>query len=66
MRIAADMVVNAAGLGAQAVARSIAGMPPTTIPPLHLAKGNYFSLAGALLSRASSIQCRLQAASACI
>ena len=45
MRIAADVVVNAAGLGAQALARSIAGMPAAKIPPLHLAKGNYFSLA---------------------
>jgi L-2-hydroxyglutarate oxidase LhgO len=46
MRIAADMVVNAAGLGAQALARSITGVPAETIPPLHLAKGNYFSLSG--------------------
>ena len=42
----AARVVNAAGLGAQALARSIAGMPPAKIPPLHLAKGNYFSLSG--------------------
>jgi L-2-hydroxyglutarate oxidase LhgO len=46
MVIAATLVVNAAGLGAQAVARSIGGMPATKIPPLHLAKGNYFSLNG--------------------
>jgi L-2-hydroxyglutarate oxidase LhgO len=46
MRIAAAIVVNAAGLGAQAVARSIAGMPAGKIPPLHLAKGNYFVLSG--------------------
>ena len=46
LRIAAAHVVNAAGLGAQALARSIAGMPPEKIPPLHLAKGNYFSLTG--------------------
>jgi L-2-hydroxyglutarate oxidase LhgO len=45
MRIAVAIVVNAAGLGAQAVARSIAGMPADKVPPLHLAKGNYFSLA---------------------
>ncbi len=44
-RIAARLVVNAAGLGAQAVARSIFGMPCEMVPPLHLAKGNYFSLA---------------------
>ena len=46
MRIAASLVVNAAGLGAQALARSIAGMPAGMIPPLHLAKGNYFVLSG--------------------
>jgi L-2-hydroxyglutarate oxidase LhgO len=46
MRIAAEMVVNAAGLGAQAVAHSITGVAAETIPPLHLAKGNYFSLSG--------------------
>jgi L-2-hydroxyglutarate oxidase LhgO len=39
-------VVNSAGLGAQAVARSIAGVPPHTIPPLHYAKGNYYAPAG--------------------
>jgi L-2-hydroxyglutarate oxidase LhgO len=44
MRIAAAHVVNAAGLGAQALARSIDGMPADKIPPLHLAKGNYFVL----------------------
>ena len=46
MRMLASHVVNAAGLGAQALARSIAGMPAERIPPLHLAKGNYFSLSG--------------------
>ncbi len=46
LRIGATLVVNAAGLGAQKVARSIAGMPAERIPPLHLAKGNYFSLSG--------------------
>jgi L-2-hydroxyglutarate oxidase LhgO len=46
MRPAAGLVVNAAGLSAQALARSIAGMPVDKIPPLHLAKGNYFSLSG--------------------
>ena len=44
MRLAATAVVNAAGLGAQAVARTIEGMPDDKIPPLFLAKGNYFSL----------------------
>lgn len=42
----AKLVVNAAGLGAQTVAASLRGMPADKIPPRHLAKGNYFSLAG--------------------
>jgi L-2-hydroxyglutarate oxidase LhgO len=46
MRIAASTVVNAAGLGAQALARSIVRMPVDKLPPLHLAEGNYFSLSG--------------------
>src|ERR1700744_5461515 len=36
-------LVNAAGLGATAVARSIDGMPADRIPRAYLAKGNYFS-----------------------
>jgi L-2-hydroxyglutarate oxidase LhgO len=43
-RLKAKLVVNAAGLGAHAVARAIDGLPADKIPPLHLAKGNYFSL----------------------
>jgi L-2-hydroxyglutarate oxidase LhgO len=39
-------LVNAAGLGAQALARRIEGFPSARIPPLHLAKGNYFRAAG--------------------
>lgn len=46
MQLGARVLVNAAGLGAQALARALRGLPPATIPPLHLAKGNYFSLAG--------------------
>jgi L-2-hydroxyglutarate oxidase LhgO len=45
-RLSVALVVNAAGLGAQALARSIVGMPAANIPPLHLAKGNYFVLSG--------------------
>ena len=45
MRFAATIVVNAAGLNAQTVARAIDGLPADKIPPLFLAKGNYFSLA---------------------
>jgi L-2-hydroxyglutarate oxidase LhgO len=43
MTLACDLLVNAAGLGAPAVARSIEGMPIALIPPAYLAKGNYFS-----------------------
>src|SRR3954470_3702354 len=43
MTLACDLLVNAAGLGASAVARSIEDMPVEMIPPAYLAKGNYFS-----------------------
>ena len=46
MALAARRVVNCAGLGAQGVARAIAGMPAAAVPPLHYAKGSYFTLAG--------------------
>ena len=39
-------LVNAAGLHAQELARNIDGLPQATIPPLHLARGHYYSLAG--------------------
>ena len=42
----ARWVINAAGLDAQSVAASIDGFPAASIPPRHLAKGHYFSLAG--------------------
>ncbi len=38
--------VNAAGLGAQALARAIEGFPAERVPPLYMAKGNYFALSG--------------------
>jgi L-2-hydroxyglutarate oxidase LhgO len=38
-----DAIVNCAGLDAQALARTIAPYPRDRIPPLVLAKGNYFS-----------------------
>ena len=46
MELAPRLRVNCAGLSAQAVASSIAGLSPATIPPLRYAKGNYFSLPG--------------------
>jgi L-2-hydroxyglutarate oxidase LhgO len=44
--LACNTLVNAAGLGAQAVARSIAGIPAVKIPPTHYAIGHYYTLAG--------------------
>jgi L-2-hydroxyglutarate oxidase LhgO len=41
-----DGLVNAAGLGAQALARRIENYPAQKVPRLVLAKGNYFSFAG--------------------
>ena len=40
------LLVNAAGLDAQAVARTFAGLGANTIPARHLAKGHYFTLQG--------------------
>jgi L-2-hydroxyglutarate oxidase LhgO len=44
--LACDLLVNAAGLEATEIARRIDGMPLERVPPLRLAKGNYFSLQG--------------------
>ncbi len=41
-----DAVVNAAGLGAQKLARRIEGYPAGKVPRLVLGKGNYFGFAG--------------------
>jgi len=41
--IEADLLVNAAGLGAWDVSNSLSGLDPSTIPPRHLAKGSYFT-----------------------
>ena len=43
MTLVCDLLINAAGLNAPAVARAIAGMPIEMIPSAYLAKGNYFS-----------------------
>lgn len=45
-RLRCRRLVNAAGLHAQSVARRIAGVDAAGVPPLHLAKGVYFTLAG--------------------
>lgn len=42
----ADVVVNAAGLMAPALARRLAGLAPEQVPGSYFAKGNYFTLAG--------------------
>jgi L-2-hydroxyglutarate oxidase LhgO len=44
--LAVDAVVNAAGLGAQALARATEGYPEARVPRLVLAKGNYFGCLG--------------------
>ncbi len=46
MTLAACALVNASGLGAQDLARATAGLDGRHVPPLHLAKGNYFTLSG--------------------
>ena len=44
--LATKVLVNSAGLHAQAVARRIVGLDPAHIPPAHYAKGNYYALPG--------------------
>lgn len=44
--IKSRLLVNAAGLDAQSVARSFGGLDVATIPPRFLARGNYFTLQG--------------------
>ena len=46
MTLKAAIVVNAAGLTAPAVSRSIRGVPEQSIPPQHYCKGHYYVLAG--------------------
>ncbi len=46
MTIACRSVVNSAGLFAQNIARSIAGVPAQSIPPQYFAKAHYFTLSG--------------------
>ncbi|MCG8443080.1 MAG: NAD(P)/FAD-dependent oxidoreductase, partial [Caulobacterales bacterium] len=42
----ARLVVNSAGLHAQAIAGAITGLPPGAVPARHIAKGCYFTLSG--------------------
>jgi len=46
MSLKCRTVINSAGLNAQAVARSIAGLPSHTIPPTFYAIGHYYTLTG--------------------
>lgn len=46
--VTARYLVNAAGLGAQALARRIEPLSAKQIPPLHLARGQYYSYSGAI------------------
>ncbi|MCM8596956.1 NAD(P)/FAD-dependent oxidoreductase [Accumulibacter sp.] len=46
VRFRADLVVNAAGLWAPAVAASLSGFPAGRLPTTYLAKGNYYALSG--------------------
>ena len=47
MEVDAKLVVNAAGLWSDRVARSIDGIPAATFPSLHYGKGQYFTYSGA-------------------
>lgn len=40
------LLINAGGLGAQAIASSLRGLDRKFVPPRYLAKGHYFTLAG--------------------
>jgi L-2-hydroxyglutarate oxidase LhgO len=41
-----QVIVNAAGVCAQALARKLVGLPAETIPPAYIAKGQYYQLNG--------------------
>ncbi|MDD5029547.1 MAG: NAD(P)/FAD-dependent oxidoreductase [Rhodoferax sp.] len=45
-KLRANLVINAAGLGAVALARRCTGLNPDCLPQAFFAKGNYFTLAG--------------------
>ncbi|MDO7836331.1 NAD(P)/FAD-dependent oxidoreductase [Sphingobium sp. HBC34] len=44
--VSAPILVNSAGLGAQAIAAATQGLPSTFVPPLYLARGVYFTHSG--------------------
>ena len=51
-RLAADVLVNSAGLQAQEVASSLKGLPAEHVPNCYLARGCYFSLSGGAVFKA--------------
>ena len=46
MALTCNVLVNASGLHAPSLARQIAGIPASAIPPEYLCKGNYFTMQG--------------------
>lgn len=44
--VQANRIVNCAGLGAQALASTVPGQSKQFVPPLKMARGNYFQLSG--------------------
>ncbi|CAN0308714.1 unnamed protein product [Discosporangium mesarthrocarpum] len=46
LSLVADLVINSAGLWAQAIAATISGIPDETVPPTYYCKGNYYTLSG--------------------
>ena len=46
MRLSCNILINAAGLRAPALARRIDGVPAASIPASYLCKGSYFTLSG--------------------
>jgi hypothetical protein len=47
MSLLCNTVINSAGFNAQAVARTIRGIPESSIPPTYYAIGHYYTLSGA-------------------
>lgn len=46
MSLSCDILVNAAGLHAQALGHALEGIPAETVPPAYFCKGNYYTLSG--------------------
>ncbi len=63
--VRAREMVNAAGLHAPAVAAAMAGLPQRLVPRAHYARGHYFSLKGARLSRGRSCRASMPQRPSC-